>query len=67
MSFINITNIVMAIIYMACGMFLLVGENIFNFSGFQKSALGYILLAYGLFRTYSFIKKHKEGKKNAAS
>jgi hypothetical protein len=64
MFFSNIINLAMAIMYISCGIFLLVGENIFNFSDFQKSGLGYTLLAYGLFRLYSFFNKYKESKKD---
>lgn len=57
-----IVNIIMAIIYMASGVFLLLGENIFNFSEFQKSGIGILLILYGLFRTLNFLKKSREQK-----
>lgn len=55
-----IVNIIMAILYMVSGVFLLLGENIFDFSQFQKSGLGILLILYGLFRTISFLKKSRE-------
>ncbi len=60
MSISDIINIVMAIAYMGSGVFLILGENIFNFSDFQKLGLGSLLILYGFFRLYSFIKKSKE-------
>ncbi|HEX9250814.1 MAG TPA: hypothetical protein VF870_01160 [Ignavibacteriaceae bacterium] len=56
----EISNIVMAIVYLGSGGFLVLGENIFNFSELQKIGLGVLLILYGLFRVYSFIKKLKE-------
>lgn len=56
----EISNIVMAMIYLGSGVFLLLGESIFNFSEIQKIGLGVLLIFYGLFRVYSYIKKIKE-------
>ncbi|HCY77529.1 MAG TPA: hypothetical protein DHV28_16560 [Ignavibacteriales bacterium] len=56
----EIANTAMAIVYLACGTFLLVGKNIFNFSDFQKIGLGCLLVLYGLFRIYSLLKKRKQ-------
>lgn len=50
----------MATIYLACGVYLLIGNNIFNFSDFQKTGLGSLLIAYGSFRMYTALKKRNE-------
>jgi|OpeIllAssembly_1097287.scaffolds.fasta_scaffold80237_2 hypothetical protein len=55
----DIANIVMAMIYLGSGCFLLLGENIFNFSELQKIGLGVLLILYGLFRLYGFMNKRK--------
>jgi hypothetical protein len=60
MTFKEISNILMAIVYLGSGGFLLLGENIFNFSELQKIGLSVLLILYGSFRVYSFIKKLKE-------
>lgn len=52
----------MSMIYLGCGAFLLVGNNIFNFTDLQKYGLGSALVAYGSFRLYLSIKKYKEIK-----
>jgi hypothetical protein len=51
---------VMAVIYLGCGIFLLIGNNIFNFTDLQKYGLGVILVVYGIFRVFISIKKIKE-------
>jgi hypothetical protein len=53
----------MAAIYIACGLFILIGKNIFNFADYQKIGLGSILIVYGFFRVYSNYKKMKESEK----
>lgn len=60
MRFSEIINISMATIYLACGVYLLIGNNIFNFSDFQKTGLGSLLIAYGSFRMYTALKKRNE-------
>jgi hypothetical protein len=50
----------MSTIYLGCGVFLLVGNNIFNFTDLQKYGLSFALIAYGSFRLFLSIKKFKE-------
>lgn len=57
-----ITRITMAIIYLGCGMFLLIGNNIFDFADFQKYGLGVLLLVYGIYRLFIALKEIKESK-----
>jgi len=52
----------MAVLYVGLGIFLLVANNIFGFSGFQQLGFGLILIVYGLFRFYSAIKKKRENE-----
>lgn len=52
-----VINLLMSIIYIGCGVFLLAGNNIFNLSELQKIGFGSVLILYGMFRLYSFIKK----------
>lgn len=52
-------NLLMSIIYIGCGVFLLAGDKFFNFSELQKIAFGNVLILYGMFRLYSFIKKFR--------
>ena len=52
-----VINLLMSIIYIGCGVFLLAGNNIFNLSELQKIGFGNVLILYGMFRLYSFIKK----------
>lgn len=54
----------MSIVYLGSGIFLLVGNNIFDFSDFQKFGFSGILIAYGLIRFYLTLKKIKEDKEN---
>lgn len=56
------SRFIMSIIYLGSGIFLLVGNNIFNFSDFQKIGLSIILITYGLFRFYRSLKIMKEEK-----
>jgi hypothetical protein len=59
-TLLNILSFVMSLGYLAAGVFLLVAMNIFYFSTFQQVGLGCILIAYGLFRFYSALKKYRE-------
>lgn len=56
------SRFIMSIIYLGSGIFLLVGDNIFNFPDFQKIGLAIILISYGSFRLYRSLKKMKEEK-----
>lgn len=56
----NILNFIMALFYISLGAFLLLKENIYNFSSIQKYGVGIILLGYGIFRLYRSIIKSKE-------
>lgn len=60
MPFSVIASFTMSLVYLGCGIFLLAGNNIFDFSNFQKYGLAAILIVYGLFRFYSAWKKMKE-------
>jgi hypothetical protein len=62
MSISIIARTVMALIYLMSGIFLLIGNNIFNFTDFQKYGLGVLLVAYGIYRLYISLKKIKEIK-----
>lgn len=62
MSLSIVIKFIMSMIYLGCGAFLLVGNNIFNFTDLQKYGLGSALVAYGSFRLYLSIKKYKEIK-----
>jgi len=64
MSFSLIANLLMTAIYIGCGLFLLLGNNVFEFTNFQKIGLASILLIYGLFRGYIVIRRKKEIEKN---
>ena len=64
MSLSVIARIVMSIVYLGSGIFLLVGNNIFDFSDIQKYGFSGILIAYGLIRFYLSLKKIKEDKEN---
>ena len=55
-----IFGIVMSLIYTGLGLFLLITDNVFNFSAFQKFGLGLILITYGFFRLYRILKQRKE-------
>jgi len=61
MSFSLIANLLMTAIYIGCGLFLLLGNNVFEFTNFQKIGLA---LIYGLFRGYIVIRRKKEIEKN---
>jgi len=52
----------MAVIYIGFGMYILIGSNIFNFSNLQKISFGTLLVAYGLFRFYTALKKKRESE-----
>ena len=58
----NIFGFAMAVLYVGLGIFLLVANNIFGFSGFQQLGFGLILILYGLVRFYSAIKKKRESE-----
>jgi hypothetical protein len=60
MSLSIVIKFLMSTIYLGCGVFLLVGNNIFNFTDLQKYGLGFALIAYGSFRLFLSIKKFKE-------
>ena len=62
MSFTGYINIGMAVIYIFCGMYLLFGRNIFEFTEFQRIGLSFILLTYGSFRVYDNIRKNKKSE-----
>lgn len=53
--------IVMAFIYIALGIFLLVQDK-FNLA--YKIPLGIVLIAYGLFRAFSTYQKYSRGREN---
>lgn len=50
----------MSMVYIGLGIFLLTAKNIFNFSSFQQTGFGLVLILYGLFRFYHTLKKKKE-------
>jgi hypothetical protein len=52
----------MAVIYFGAGMYILISSNIFNFSNLQKLSFGTLLVAYGIFRFYTALKKKKESE-----
>lgn len=52
----------MSVVYLGAGVFLLAGNNIFDFSEFQRIGLGLILITYGCFRFYSALKKKRAGE-----
>jgi uncharacterized membrane protein HdeD (DUF308 family) len=52
----------MSFVYVGAGIFLLLGNNIFNFSVLQKVIFGSLLIIYGLFRLYNSFKKKRESK-----
>jgi hypothetical protein len=60
MSISIIARTIMGVIYLGSGIFLLVGNNIFNFTDFQKYGLGVVLVIYGIYRLYISLKKIKE-------
>lgn len=60
----EILGFLMPVIYIGCGIYLLVADDVFNFSSFQQSGLGIILTVYGVFRFYSSIKKIKRYNEN---
>ena len=62
MSLLNILGFAMSIIYTGVGMYLLIGNNIFNFSKLQKIGFGTLLVVYGLFRFYVALKKKRESE-----
>ncbi len=64
MSLSVIARIVMSIVYLGSGYFLLVGNNIFDFSDIQKYGFSGILITYGMIRFYTALKKMKEENEN---
>lgn len=64
MSLSVIARIVMSMVYLGAGIFLLAGNNIFDFSDFQKYGFSGVLIVYGLIRFYLSLKKIKEDKEN---
>ncbi len=63
-SFLNSIGFVMSVIYIGLGIFVIVAENIFNFSNFQQIGFGVILISYGFFRFYVALKKKRESELN---
>ncbi len=51
---------VMPIVYLGCGLFLLIGKNIFDFTDLQKYGLSIIMIGYGIFRLFISVKKIRE-------
>ena len=62
MSLLNVMSFVMSLVYLAAGIFLLIGKNIFQFNDFQKIGLAFILSSYGEYRFFNTFKKHKESR-----
>ncbi len=62
LSLLSVFGFTMSFIYAGLGVFLFFVDNIFNFSDFQQLGLGLILLAYGLFRFYTTLKKKRENE-----
>ena len=62
MSVSGVLRLFMSLIYLGCGIFLIAGENIFGFIDIQRYALAGLLILYGSFRMYIFIKKTKEAE-----
>jgi hypothetical protein len=50
----------MSIVYIGVGMYILIWNNIFNFSNTQQIGFGSIIIVYGLFRFYTTLKKKRE-------
>jgi len=55
-----IFSFIISCVYAGLGLFLLITDNVFSLSGFQKSGFGLILIAYGIFRLYRTLKQKKE-------
>jgi hypothetical protein len=51
----------MSFVYLGSGIYLLLGNNIFNLSDFQKNGLSILFISYGLFRFFHSLKEMKEG------
>ena len=60
----SILGFVMSVLYMCLGIYFIVAENVFNFSGFQQIGFGVILISYGFVRFYVALKKKRESELN---
>lgn len=50
----------MSVVYIGAGLFLLLGENIFNLGDTQRIGLGIILIIYSFFRFYNTFRKQRK-------
>jgi hypothetical protein len=62
MSLINILGFTMAFVYLGIGLFLLISDELLNFSSLQQKGLGAIILLYGSARVYVTLKKKRESE-----
>jgi hypothetical protein len=62
MSLINILGFTMAFVYLGIGLFLLISDELLNFSSLQQKGLGAIILLYGSARVYVALKKKRESE-----
>ena len=61
---ISIFGLAMAVVYTLLGLYLLIQQEVLNFSKLQRIGLGIILIMYGLFRFYKVKKKYEETDEN---
>jgi hypothetical protein len=59
-TLLNIFGFAMSIVYIGIGLYILIWNNIFNFSNLQQIGFGSIIIVYGLFRFYITLKKKRE-------
>ena len=62
MSLMNILGFAMSFVYLGIGIFLLISNELLNFSSLQQKGLGAILLLYGCARFYVALKKKRESE-----
>ncbi len=60
MFFLKVLGLSMPVVYLCLGIYLLLSENIYNFSGFQQYGFGIVLILYGFIRLFFTLKKYRE-------
>jgi len=62
MSLMNILGFAMSFVYLGIGFFLLLSDELLNFSSLQQKGLGAIIIVYGCARFYVALKKKRESE-----